>query len=257
MNTYGETHAKPTAQKLNSHIRACVKDAVDEGIIQVDFTRKVVITGKPSKKASEKHLDFHETERLINKLYASLDQLLIHYLLLLALTSRMRFGELVGLTRKDFNFKTNIITVSKTWMYKKGFKAGFGPTKNEASNRIIEMDDKVMKEFKKLFKKMPENIHGLVFFDAKSTHKVLPNKEANKSLQNILNELKIKRITIHGLRHTHISILLYRKISIYYVAERAGHSTTETTSQTYAHVLKEMRAKDSEATIDIFKKMIV
>ena len=45
LNEYGKTHAKASTRKLNTHIRACVKDAIDEGLISVDFTRRAVLTG--------------------------------------------------------------------------------------------------------------------------------------------------------------------------------------------------------------------
>lgn len=45
LNKYGETRTKDTTRKLNTHIRACVKDAVDEGLIRTDFTRGAVLTG--------------------------------------------------------------------------------------------------------------------------------------------------------------------------------------------------------------------
>jgi hypothetical protein len=57
LNEYGATRAKTTTQKLNTHIRACVKDAIEEGIIHVDFTRGAVLTGNvPAKRDEEKHL---------------------------------------------------------------------------------------------------------------------------------------------------------------------------------------------------------
>ncbi len=254
MNEYGKTHAKSTARKLNSHIRACVKDAIDEGVIQVDFTRKVVITGKPSKKSEDKHLSYMESKRLLKLLHSRLDRSLGYYLLLLGLTTGMRFGEMVGLTRKDFDFKNNKINIDKTWDYKKG--TGFGPTK-DSSDRVIDVNEKTMNVFKELFKKMPDNIHGLVFFSSISKYKVLTNEGMNKLLRTVLKELGINSITVHGLRHTHISVLLYRKVSIYYAAERAGHASTETTTETYAHVIKELRDEDAKLSIKIFEDMAV
>ncbi|MFJ8101105.1 MULTISPECIES: tyrosine-type recombinase/integrase [unclassified Lysinibacillus] len=48
-------------------------------------------------------------------------------------------------------------------------------------------------------------------------------------MKKILVDLGIEPITIHGLRHTHACVLLYKKISIYYVCERLGHKDIETT----------------------------
>ncbi|MFJ8088781.1 tyrosine-type recombinase/integrase [Lysinibacillus sp. NPDC095746] len=61
-------------------------------------------------------------------------------------------------------------------------------------------------------------------------------------------------ITVHRLRHTHASILLFEEVNLIYVSERLGHSSIEITSSTYAHVLKELRKRDSRKTADVFKK---
>ncbi len=257
LNKYGEGHAKESTRKLNTHIRACVKDAVDEGLIRVDFTRGAKITGKEGKRPEEKHLDYGESQRLLLELYKRLAESEVYYLLLLALTSGLRFAEIVGLTRKDFDFTNNIISINKTWGYTKKMHKGFGPTKNPQSVRKIRMDSKTMSVFKNLFESKPDNIHRLIFYSPKSKYKVISNAGANKALEKILLDLRIEPITVHGLRHTHASVLLYQGISIYYVSERLGHADIETTMNTYAHVVKELREKDEDQTTNIFEKMVV
>lgn len=258
LNEYGQTHARDSTRKLNTHIRACVKDALDEGIIRVDFTRKVSIVGKiPSKRPEEKHLSYFETKRLIAEVYKRLHKGLTYYLLLLGLVSGLRFAELLGLTRTDFDFKQNTIRVNKTWGYTNKMHEGFGPTKNEESVRTIKIDSKTMSVFKELFKTLPTNLHDLVFFSPNSKYKVISNGNTNKILRGLLNELNIDPITVHGLRHTHASILLYKKVSIYYVSERLGHGDIQTTLDTYAHVIKELRTEDEKGTVDTFEKMVV
>src|SRR5690606_29647754 len=203
------------------HIRACVKDAMDEQIIHRDFTRNAVITYTvPAKKSEEKHLNYKESEILLKEIWENINKGLGYSLLLLGLTSGMRFGEMVGLTRKDFDFKKNTIRINKTWGYMKRHPEGFGPTKNEQSVRTITMNPTVMAHFKKLFKTMPTNIHQLVFYSPTSKYKVISNTNANKLLKKTLSNLGIEPITIHGLRHTHASVLLYKNISIHYVSER-------------------------------------
>jgi len=59
------------------------------------------------------------------------------------------------------------------------------------------------------------------------------------------------------LRHTHASILLYKKVTIYYVSERLGHADIETTLQSYAHIVKELRKQDEKSTIKIFEVMVM
>lgn len=104
LNEYGKNRTKMTTIKLNNQIRACVKDAVDDGYIRIDFTRNIVVTGNKGKRPDEKYLDYKESTLLLKELYKKLDNRLSYYLLLLALTSGMRYGELIGLTRKDFDF---------------------------------------------------------------------------------------------------------------------------------------------------------
>src|SRR5690606_39696188 len=94
----------------------CVQDAIEEQIILHDFTRKAVLTwSNPAKKPEEKHLNYFETKKLLSVIYSLLEEGLGYYLILLGLTSGARFGELVGLTRKNFDFKNNTITINKTW----------------------------------------------------------------------------------------------------------------------------------------------
>ncbi|WEG13959.1 tyrosine-type recombinase/integrase [Pullulanibacillus sp. KACC 23026] len=257
LNKYGKTHGLATSKKINSHIRACVREAVDEGIIRVDFTRGAQLTGSNPKKPEEKHLNYFEFKRLQKYLLKSLDHSnIMNYAMLLALTSGMRFGELAGLTRSDFNFKTNKIHINKTWGYTNKMPTGFGPTKNEQSVRLIKMDKKTMKAFKELFDKTPKNPNDLVFYSTQSKYQVISNNGMNKALKALLTELNMEEITVHGLRHTHISVLLYKKVSLPYVSERAGHKDTNTTNAIYRHVLKELRDEDEESTTEILEDAV-
>ena len=257
LNHYGLSHARATTAKLNSHIRACVKEAIDEGMLRVDFTRNAVISGiDDQEKPEDKHLSYAESQVLLNELYKRLKRSLGYYLLLLGLTSGMRFGEMVGLTRQDFDFERNVIKIIEAWDYKSDKE--FKELKNTSSEREILMDNETMNTFKQLFDSTPSNnSHDLVFFSAQSKRKVLTNEGMNKLLKSVLVYLDIKPITVHGLRHTHASVLLYRKISIYYVSERLGHKTIDTTLQHYAHVVKELRTEDANSTVKLYEEMRV
>lgn len=178
LNEFGSNKSKETVEKLNAHIRACVKDAVEQ-IIHHDFTRKAVLFWTtPAKKAIEKHLNFKESELLLKQIRKRLNKGSSYSLLLLGLTSGMRFAEMVGLTRNDFDFVNSTITINKTWGYMKRNPEGFGPTKNEQSKRTIKMDKLTMDHFKKLFNSTPTNLHQLVFYSPISKYKVISNTVA-------------------------------------------------------------------------------
>ena len=55
---------------------------------------------------------------------------------------------------------------------------------------------------------------------------------------------KLSEISIHGLRHTHASLLLFAGVSIASVARRLGHASMTTTQKTYLHIIQELENKD-------------
>lgn len=253
LNEYGKTKSKETVKKINAHIRACVREAVDEGIIPSDFTRNATISGQDSKKSDEKHINYTESKLLSSYLIASLkeDNRPVYYIILLALKSGMRFAEIIALTRNDFNFKDNTININKTWGYTNSYDEGIKKTKTESSNRIIKMDKVTMRLFNHFFEVTPENIHKLVFYNPASKYKVFSNTGVNKALKKILRDLKIEEISIHGLRHSHASILFYKGISVQYISERLGHADVDTTIRIYTHLIKELREEDENNTVNI------
>lgn len=253
LNKYGEKYSKEVMSKVHGHIKAAVEHAVEDEIIRINFATKVKVTGKPPKNKKDKHLEFEESELLYNELFNRLNTGLSYYGVLLLLVSGIRFEELVGLTRDDFDFNNNSININKVWGYNNKMKQGFGPTKNPQSERVIGIDLQVMKEFKKLFMKMPDNIERLVFFSPSSKYKCISNNAINKSLRKTLEHLKIEnKITAHELRHTHASALIYKKASIIYVSERLGHTSPDITYKRYAHVMKELRKEDETIAVNMY-----
>ena len=71
----------------------------------------------------------------------------------------------------------------------------------------------------------------------------------NKSLED--DSKTLPKISIHGLRHTHATILLLKGENIKVISERLGHNSTQITWNTYSHVLPEMEKK----TADLLDKM--
>lgn len=255
INTLGKDKSLEYVKKINSHIRACVLDAVDEGLLHVDFTRKVVLVGLKPKNDSEKHLNYLESKRfnkyLLNKI--SEENRLVLYLLLLAFVSGMRFSEMIALERKDFNFNNGELTISKARGYSTNTGEGEQETKSTASERVIRINKKTMDVFKNHFDITPNNIYDLVFYSPSSKYKVISNTAVNKALKKILGELNIDPISIHGLRHTHASVSLYKGVSIQYISERLGHADVDITIRDYAHLIKEMKKRDEKKTLDIFE----
>ncbi|WP_049773664.1 site-specific integrase [Salisediminibacterium selenitireducens] len=202
-------------------------------------------------------MDFNESDILLSELRKLSVSNLNYSILLLALTTGLRYGELVGLTWDDFtfdypSFENGMIEVNKTWGYMKKSEKGFGKTKNPQSLRKVSVDKVTMEHFYQLKVSAIENEHGLVFFSPSSKYNVISNTASNKLLKKTLQNLGLKVVSMHGLRHTHASVLLYKKISLYYVSERLGHGDIQTTSKEYTHVLSELRIEDQDQARKIF-----
>ena len=62
--------------------------------------------------------------------------------------------------------------------------------------------------------------------------------------ESVYSKNDISVISIHGLRHTHASLLLFAGVSIASVARRLGHASMTTTQKTYLHIIQELENKD-------------
>ena len=84
------------------------------------------------------------------------------------------------------------------------------------------------------------------FIPAKKDGSYIPiyNATVNTILERYCKELGIPEISIHGLRHTHASILLFAGVSIGSVARRLGHASMNTTQKTYLHIIHELENQD-------------
>ena len=111
------------------------------------------------------------------------------------------------------------------------------PTKNLSSVRKIQIDWQLIIQFSTLVKELPEDkpifISGKVY-----------NSTVNDILTRHCKKMEIPVISIHGLRHTHASLLLFAGVSIASVARRLGHSSMTTTQKTYLHIIQELESKD-------------
>lgn len=149
--------------------------------------------------------------------------------------SKNAFSEALAITPADFDFARQTLSISKTWDYKG--EGGFLPTKNKSSVRKIQIDWQIVVKFSELTKGLPEN--DPIFVGATKIY----NSTVNDVLTRHCKECGISEISIHGLRHTHASLLLFAGVSIASVARRLGHASMTTTQKTYLHIIQELENK--------------
>ncbi|WP_273420998.1 site-specific integrase [Veillonella caviae] len=234
LNDYAEFHERQTTMDFHHQIKAAILDAVDEGFIDRDPTRKAIIKGRTPREKKIKYLNQFELHTLLVNLKLT-PEINWDWLILIIAKTGMRFSEALALTPKDFDFLHQALIVNKTWDYKGD--GGFLPTKNRSSVRKIQLDWQTIIKFSELIKGLPEDkpifVNGRVF-----------NSTINGILERYCKKLGIPVISVHGLRHTHASLLLFAGVSIASVARRLGHASMTTTQKTYIHIIQELENRD-------------
>ncbi|RZQ58969.1 site-specific integrase [Weissella paramesenteroides] len=239
LNLYAETHEKQTVLDFHHQVKSGILDALEEGLLTIDPTRKIVIKGTVTQQHKIKYLNQQELTKLLAQLTLC-DELSLDYFFLLIAKTGLRFSEALGITPNDFDLSRLTLSVNKTWDYKSA-KGQFTPTKNTASMRKVPIDWQVAMQFAQLIKDLPKNQPIFI-----TPGKKFYNETANDKLARYCRRAGIPEISVHGLRHTHASLLLYAGVSIGSVAQRLGHSNMNTTQRTYLHVIQELENADTD-----------
>lgn len=247
LNKYAKTHEKVTTEGFHHMLKASILDAVDEGYIAKNPTRKVTIKGKKPKTKKKKYLSINEVERLINVLELENNVVSYDWMILLAIKTGMRLEELLGLTVNNFDFQKMTITIEKSFDYK--YTQEFAPTKNKSSMRTIKMDWKTGMQFQNLLKdREPEEM----VFDFK---KKFYASTINDHLRKRCREAHVPEMTMHCLRHTHASILMYKEVSTQSISKRLGHASTDITQKVYLHLIEEMEIRDEKKVMSAMMEL--
>ena len=236
LNTFAQTHEKATVMDFHHQLKAMLLDAYDKGYIQRDPTRKIVVKGKEPSEKKSKYLNEFELKLLLRHLDLSTFPNFDWMILLIAKTG-LRFSEALGLTKEDIDLEQQTINVDKTWDYK-SYTGSFKQTKNASSVRKVPIDWKLAMQLNQVIQDLP---NGEPIFAQKRVF----NSTVNNLLKKHCEELNIPVISVHGLRHTHASLLLFAGVSIASVARRLGHADMTTTQQTYLHIIQELENKDN------------
>ncbi|KIS02730.1 site-specific integrase [Paucilactobacillus wasatchensis] len=247
LNDYAASHERQTVMDFHRHIKSSLIDALEEDIIDRDPTRKAIIKGIQHRQHKTKFLNQHEVQELLNTLVLDEGVNWDYFILLVAKTG-LRFAEALAVTPNDFDFAHQYLNISKTWDYKSA-KAGFAPTKNKSSMRKVQLDWQTVIQFSQLTKNLPAD--EPIFVRSK-----VYNDTVNHYLERLCKKAGIEVISVHGLRHTHASLLLYAGVSIASVARRLGHSNMTTTQQTYLHIIQELENQDNDKVMKHLASLI-
>jgi integrase len=174
-----------------------------------------------------------EFEKFIAAISDERDKMLFSTLYL----SGARNGEAIALTWKDIDFEQSVIKINKTYSRKVlGKSYDITAPKTPAAYRDILMPAQYMDRIKELYKN-EKQIEGFsddwfIFGREKPVMDVV----VNKRLKKYCELSKVKKIRVHDLRHSHVSLLIYLGCNILIIAYRLGHKDTQMTLNIYGHM---------------------
>lgn len=139
----------------------------------------------------------------------------------------IREGELLALTSADFDFFKGTVTINKSYQRIKGRDVVTDP-KTPKSNRVIQMPAFLCEEIQEYIKSL---------YAVRPTDRIFPVTKSYlyREMERGSKAAGIKRIRIHDLRHSHISLLIDMGFSALAIADRVGHESIDITYR-YAHL---------------------
>ena len=167
-----------------------------------------------------------------------MDRPISYYAFQMLYWTGVREGELLALTPADFDFERGTVKINKTYQRLNG-KDVITLPKTKQSNRTIQMPEFLCEEMKEFF--------GMQYGLKKKDRIFTINKSyLHREMDRGAKVAGVKRIRIHDLRHSHISLLIDMGFSAVAIANRVGHKSVEITYR-YAHLFpskqKEMASK--------------
>lgn len=153
----------------------------------------------------------------------------------------LRLGEMIALKWSDFDRKRKKIKVTKTFTNKvEGEKYKIITPKTKNSIREVDLDDDLFEELETHHQKESKiyNFNDNMFMFGNIKH-IAPTT-FSRHLDKYIEMANVKRITPHGFRHSHVSLLIYLKCDSRQVADRIG-DTVQMVEKTYAHLFPEKK----------------
>lgn len=167
----------------------------------------------------------------------------------------MRKGEALALTWKDIDFKNNQISINKTIARGADAKLIIQTPKTRSSERVVNLDDKTMATLKQWRSTQAKELLMLGFNVLKNKDQLVFSNTNNEFIQpvkpqnwlyKIIDKYDLKRITVHGFRHTYATLAFEAGASIKEVQEQLGHSDFQTTMNIYTAVTDKQKLETTE-----------
>ena len=234
--------APATVRKIHSTLHKALSQAVSDGIVP----RNAADVKAPRPTPEEmRPLSEAEVRAFLDVARESGDR--FEALYVLAITTGLRRGELLGLRWDDVSMERSTLRVGRA-LVREGGRHTLGETKTRRGRRQINLTPRTVSTLKAHRKKqLEEKIklsglykdHGLIFATRVGTP-INPENLVNRSFKPLLERASLPEIRFHDLRHTCATLLLGRGVHPKLVQELLGHATIAMTLDTYSHYMPSM-----------------
>ncbi len=235
--------APGTIRNLHRLIHVALEEAVVHGIIPHNPSSAIRIN-----KTMPKEMLTLRTEEL-EIFLRSASQNRLYALWVMALTTGMREGELLGLRWSDVDWQQRIIHIRQE-LYRMPGKYVISPPKSLTSIRDVPLADMTVmalqewREYQKEAKSLCGNAWTTIYGDLVFTTGLgNPVDYGNliRQLRRILKRANLnEKLRVHDLRHTFATLMLERGVHVLVVSKLLGHSSVEITLRIYGHVTRSM-----------------
>lgn len=219
----GEPYSPVYLKTLHNQLSAIFNYAVRHYDLSANPAQKAGNMGKER----NKEIEFWTKDQYLKFADAMMDKPISYYAFQMLYWCGLRLGELLALTPADFDFKNKTVTICKSYQ-RIAMEDVVTSPKTEKSNRIITMPDFLCEEISEYLKSI---------YDRQEDQRIFPISKSylHHEMDRGAKETGVKRIKIHGLRHSHISLLIDMGFSAVAIADRVGHESIDITYR-YAHL---------------------
>jgi integrase len=260
-----------TVHGIHFVLHRALKDAMRMGLIAINVTEEFDAPGRDDFEMQP--LD----EEQANQFLAACVGDRFEALYVLALSTGMRRGELLGLRWRDIALERRTLSVRTNVTearQQKGVKAAqvivtagtkryiLANTKTKHSRRTISLSQTAVEALKAHKLRQEEERQKLgqhwqnydLVFPNQTGGLMIPDNLAKRGFKKLLEKAGLPDIRFHDLRHTAATLAIARGANIKQVSEMLGHSDVKTTLSIYTHVIPNMHQAVAEVMDDILGK---
>ncbi|SCH32855.1 Integrase [uncultured Clostridium sp.] len=249
-------------KSINTHLRPCLEEATRQDYILKNFAKLVNIP----KHSKEKKLEILTVDQQ-NRFVEFIKGHILEGVLLMALTTGLRQGELLGLHWSDIDFENSTVTVQRSLKRvpiidrdgNKVYEVREQAPKTNNAYRVVPIPPNTLSLLKKIKIKQNEDKlkaggyyidNEYVFCDALGVN--IDSKRPNRNLKSVLKKLDIEPIKFHGLRKTYCTRLIESGVDIKTVSELMGHANITITLEIYNQVTQDKKDEAAKKISEIF-----